>query len=135
MREIKVGDFFERKYIPTLEDGIRFADVSTDKNPIHTDEEAAAQTRFKKPIAHGMLAGGYISAILGNDFPGPGTVYLSQNLQFRRPVFYDEPIWVYVEVVEIIPEKNRVKLITNCYDKDRNILVLGEALVLVEQNL
>lgn len=128
----KVGDFFEKDFYIDYETGKQFAAVSTDCNPIHIDEEVASKSRFGKRIAHGMLIGSYISAILGNDFPGNGTVYMKQDLTFRAPVYYESTVKVRVEISEIIPEKNRFILTTQAFDEAGKLLVDGHAMVLKE---
>ncbi len=128
----RVGDKYEKKYIIQEADGMAYAEVSGDYNPIHLDEETASKTRFGRKIAHGMLVGGYISSIIGNDFPGNGSVYMSQNLSFRAPVFYGEAIKIIVEISEIIKEKNRIILSTKCLDSHDKLLVDGTAMVYKE---
>ena len=98
------GDFFEKKVVINYQMGEKFADVSGDKNPIHLDEDFAEQTRFGKRIVHGMLIGSYFSAIIGNDFPGNGTIYLNQSMIFKNPIYYNSDV--------IIDLKSEVKNIT-----------------------
>src|SRR3990170_4998197 len=91
-----------------------FAAVTGDLNPSHTDEAFAEATPFHGRVAHGMLTSSLISAVLGTKLPGPGTVYLSQELKFSRPVRIGDTITARAEVVELLPEKNIAKLTTTC---------------------
>ena len=108
-----------------------FADLSGDNNPVHLDDAYARTTRFGRRIAHGMIAAGLISATLANDLPGPGTVYLSQTLQFKAPVFPGDTITTIVEVKSIRPDKPIVILATFCKNQDGKVVLEGEAVVLV----
>jgi 3-hydroxybutyryl-CoA dehydratase len=107
-----------------------YAAVSLDTNPAHFDDEFASKTPFGKRIAHGMLTSGLISACLGTRLPGPGTIYLSQTLKFRRPVFIGDRITATVEVVAL-EEKGRVRLATKCVNQEGEPVVEGEAVVLL----
>lgn len=108
-----------------------FADLSGDNNPVHLDDAYAQTTRFGRRIAHGMIAAGLISATLANDLPGPGTVYLSQTLQFKAPVFPGDAITTIVEVKSVRPDKPIVTLATFCKNQDGKVVLEGEAVVLV----
>jgi acyl dehydratase len=108
-----------------------FADLSGDNNPVHLDDAYAQTTRFGRRIAHGMIAAGLISATLANDLPGPGTVYLSQTLQFKAPVFPGDTITTTVEVKSVRPDKPIVTLATFCKNQDGKVVLEGEAVVLV----
>ncbi len=133
--ELKIGDNVEVKKTVTEADIYIFAGVTGDVNPAHIDESYAQRTYFKRRIAHGMLTAGYISAILGNQLPGPGTVYMGQNLKFLAPVYIGDTITVRVEVVELMPEKNRVHLKTSCTNQDGKLVLDGEALVSAPKSL
>lgn len=106
-----------------------FAGISGDFNPAHINQAYAEQTAFKTRIAHGMLSASFISTILGTKLPGPGTIYLSQQLTFLAPVTIGDTITATVEVVEIIAEKKRVRLKTICTNQDGKEVLTGEALV------
>ena len=106
-----------------------FAEVSTDHNPVHLDESYANDTIFKGRIAHGMLTAGLISAVIGEQLPGHGTVYLSQTLKFLGPVRPGDRVTAQVEVVEIDLRRRRVKLDTCCLVNGKKVLA-GEATVL-----
>jgi 3-hydroxybutyryl-CoA dehydratase len=108
-----------------------FAALTGDTNPVHLDDDYAAGSRFGRRIAHGMIAAGLISATLANDLPGPGTVYLSQSLKFKLPVYPDDTITATVEVVSVRPDKPIVTLSTVCTNQDDKVVLEGEAVVLV----
>jgi 3-hydroxybutyryl-CoA dehydratase len=108
-----------------------FADLTGDANPVHLDDAYAAGTRFGRRIAHGMIAAGLISATLANDLPGPGTIYLSQTLQFKAPVYPGDTITTTVEVKSARPDKPIVTLVTSCKNQDDVVVLEGEAVVLV----
>jgi 3-hydroxybutyryl-CoA dehydratase len=107
-----------------------FAILTGDYNPIHFDEAFAASTRFGQRIAHGMIAAGIISATLANDLPGPGTVYLSQTLQFKAPVYPGDTVTATVEVKDVCPEESLATLATTCSKQDGTVVVEGKAVVL-----
>lgn len=104
-----------------------FAGITGDFNPAHVNEAHAEKTFFKTRIAHGMLLGGFISAVIGTQLPGPGTIYISQNLTFKAPVKIGDTVTTEVEAVEINHETNRVILTTRCTNQDGTLLVDGEA--------
>ncbi|MCK9283168.1 MAG: MaoC family dehydratase [Rhodocyclaceae bacterium] len=110
-------------------DILMFAAVSTDMNPMHIDEEYAKQTIFHGRIAHGMLTSGLISAVLANQLPGPGTVYLGQTLKFKGPVHPGDTVKATVTVKEVMVEKNRAVLTTVCTIGDK-VIIEGEATVM-----
>ena len=114
----------------TETDVILFAGVSTDINPVHLDEEAAKKGIFGKRVAHGILVSGLISAVLGNKLPGPGSIYMGQELKFLAPVFIGDTVTATVEIVELIPEKSRIKLNTVCTNQDGKVVISGTALIM-----
>ncbi|MDC1327137.1 MaoC family dehydratase [Ulvibacter sp.] len=130
--KINKGDKYKKSFLVDDEAIKMFAEASKDENPVHLNEEFAKGTIFKKRIAHGMLIGGYISSILGNDFPGKGTIYLNQTLSFRKPVFINETVEVIIEVIDIT-EKGWLMLTTNCF-VNNNIVIEGSALVIPPKN-
>lgn len=132
IENLKVGHYYEQEFVVTEEIGLEFAKISKDFNPIHIDEEVAAKTRFKKRIVHGMLLGSYISGIIGNEFPGDGTVYMGQNLSFRSPIYYDKKVIVRIEITERDLEKKRLKLSTTCRNENGDMLIIGDALVMLD---
>lgn len=107
-----------------------FADVIDDHNPIHLDAEYAGTTRFGRRIAHGMFAGGLISGVLATRLPGPGTIYLSQTLKFKAPLYVGEEVVVRVTVTGTRPDKPILTLRTECLNGRGEIAVEGEAVVL-----
>jgi len=124
----EIGLEYKKSFTITHEMVVGYANVSQDKNPVHLDQEYASQTIFKNRIAHGMLLGGLISSILGNDFPGNGTIYLNQNLSFKKPVFLNEVVDFVIKITEINP-KGWLTLETNCYSNGI-IVIEGSALVI-----
>lgn len=107
-----------------------FAAVSGDDNPLHLDEAYAQTTPFKRRIAHGMLTGAYISAVLGSRLPGPGAVYVSQSLRFRRPVGLGDEVTTTVTVRELDPRRGHATFTTVCTVAGKTVAD-GEAVVLV----
>jgi 3-hydroxybutyryl-CoA dehydratase len=128
--EIILGQSYEKKVLVTPHMVETFAEITGDKNPVHLDEDFAKNTMFKKRIAHGILVVGYISAVLGMEFPGPGTIYMKQDTKFMRPVYIGEEIIVKITVKEKIDEKSRLILMTQVFNEKNEIAVDGEALVL-----
>jgi 3-hydroxybutyryl-CoA dehydratase len=113
----------------TEADVVLFAAVSGDNNAMHINEEFAQTTRFKGRIAHGMLTASVISAAIAGRLPGPGTVYLSQNLRFKAPVKPGDTVHATVTVVALLPEKRRVSLTTICRVLNK-VVIEGDALVM-----
>lgn len=112
-------------------DVLMFAASTGDLNPVHLDHAYASTTRFGGRIAHGMLTAGYVSAALAMHLPGPGSVYLSQSVRFVRPVRIGDTILTHVEVVELFPLKRRVRLATTCRNAANEVVLDGEAMVLL----
>lgn len=114
------------------DDDIRaFANATGDHNPLHLDEEFAEQTRFGRRIAHGMLSASLISAVIANDLPGPGSIYLGQTLQFVAPVFPGDMVTARVTVTSIREDKPIIKLETVCTNQRDEVVIRGEATVFV----
>ncbi len=130
IEEINVGDFYEESRYVDEESIVTYADVVGDHNPIHENDIYAKQTIFQKRIVHGMLLGGYISKILGTDFPGEGSIYLKQEITFLKPVYIGEYITIRVEALEKNISKNRVVLSTQCFNNKGIKCVDGRAIVL-----
>lgn len=126
---MKVGDKAEIKKIITEQDIIDFSKVSGDYNPVHLNEEFANESIFRKKVAHGFLIGSYISATIGKVLPGEGTIYLSQSLYFKSPVFIDDEITISIEVTDM-PASNRALLKTICVNREGVTVIAGEALVI-----
>jgi len=112
------------------QDIVRFADVIGDHNPVHLDDDYAAKTMFKKRIAHGMLCGGLISAVIGTRLPGPGTIYLSQTMRFLAPVYIGDTVTARATVTKIREDKGIITLETVCRNQDNQNVVEGEAVVM-----
>jgi 3-hydroxybutyryl-CoA dehydratase len=125
----QVGDQFRWERHISAEDVKLFAEMVGDLNPIHLDAEFAANSFFKKRIVHGAFLAGLISRVLGMDFPGQGTVYLSQNSVFKRPVYVDTSVAVEVKVTQVIAEKRRLILDTNIINSDNEVCLSGSATV------
>jgi 3-hydroxybutyryl-CoA dehydratase len=107
-----------------------YAGITGDINPAHIDEETSKNSIFKGRIAHGMLTAGLISAVLGVHLPGPGTIYMSQELKFTAPVRFGDTIKAQVEVLEINAQKNRVTLATTCHNQEGVKVLDGKAIVM-----
>jgi len=129
--DLKIGDAFSTERHVTDELIRKFADVSGDYNPIHLDEEFAKTTRFGKRIAHGMLSGAFISAVLGYEFKERKIVYLSQSMKFTAPVYIDDTVTATATVTNIREDKGIVTLETTCTNQNGETLVKGEAVVMV----
>ena len=128
--ELHVGMAAEKIVVAT-EDRIRlFAEASDDFNPVHLDEDYAQETMFQGRIAHGMLTASHVSALIGMRLPGPGSVYVSQSLQFKRPVKIGATVTSRVEITQIDPAKGFVTLSTTCLIAGKTVLS-GEAIVMV----
>ena len=127
VHELKVGDSAQISKLITEEMIKDFAKASGDFNPVHLDQVYAEKTFFKGRIAHGLLSVGFLSAILGNILPGYGTIYLSQEVKFLAPVRIGDTLIARVEVMELIPEKNRAKFRTTCMNQDGKLVVDGVA--------
>ncbi|MEJ2818644.1 MULTISPECIES: MaoC family dehydratase [unclassified Caulobacter] len=130
LEDLSVGQSAELVRTVTEADIVAFAQVTGDTNPVHLDADYAATTSFGERIAHGMLSAGYISAVLGTTLPGPGAVYLSQTLNFKRPVKIGAEVVARVTVTAIDEAKARVTLDTSCLVNGKAV-VGGEAVVLV----
>ncbi len=113
----------------TEADIVLFAAASGDNNAVHINEEFAQTTQFKGRIAHGMLSASVISAAIAGKLPGPGTIYLGQNLRFKAPVRPGDTVQATVTVKELFPEKRRVALTTVCTVKGK-VVIEGDALVM-----
>ena len=128
--DLSVGQSAETTKIVAAADVEAFAAVSGDTNPVHLDEAYARTTPFQGRIAHGMLSGAYISAVLGTKLPGPGAIYLTQSLRFRRPVKIGDPVVTKVSVTALDERRGHATLTTVC-KVDGKTVVDGEAVVMV----
>lgn len=128
--QLEVGQKASFTKTVTEADVYNYAGVSGDFNPAHMNEEYAKNTAFKTRIAHGMLSAGFISAVLGTKLPGPGTIYLNQDLRFTKPVHFGDTITATITVEELIKEKNRAILKTVCTNQYGDVVVEGTAKVM-----
>ena len=108
-----------------------FAALTGDHNPLHLDAAFAGRSRFGRPIAHGILVAGVLSAALGTALPGPGAIYLSQTLKFLRPVYSGDTVTATVEVIAYREDEGIVTLRTTCANQAGAPVVEGEAVLLV----
>ena len=127
--ELKIGESAEFTKTISESDVYLYAGVTGDLNPAHINEEYAKNTFFKTRIAHGLLSAGLISTVLGNELPGPGSVYIRQELNFLAPVHMGDTVTARAEVIEILSEENRVKLKTTCINQNGVTVLDGEAIV------
>ena len=129
IEDIEMGMTRYIRKVITDRDIEQVAEISTDHNPGHLDDEYARDTIFEGRIAHGMLTAGLVSAVIGEQLPGHGTIYMSQNLKFLAPVRPGDLVHAEVKVVDMVIDKRRVKLDCRCEVNGKNVLV-GEAIVL-----
>ncbi|MER3428871.1 MAG: enoyl-CoA hydratase [Pyrinomonas sp.] len=130
---LRVGDAASVQRTITERDVELFAELTGDHNPVHLDEEFARRTRFGRRIAHGMLGASLISAVLANELPGRGTIYLSQTLRFEAPVYLGDTITAQVMVKQVREDKPIVTLATTCTNQRAEVVISGEAVVLIEE--
>lgn len=123
----KVGDCAEVSKVITEEDVYLFAGITGDRNPLHTSNDFASNTRFGGRIAHGLLAAGLVSAALGMKLPGPGSIPLSQTLRFLAPVRIGDQITARIQIEEI--SKNGLRFTTRCFNQNSELVLEGEAIV------
>ncbi len=123
---INLGDVKEFEIQVTDEMVREFARITGDNNPLHLDDDFAKKSIFGKRIVHGMLVVSLISKVLGHDFPGAGTVYVSQSVRFRKPVYVNDTVKIRVEVKDKNSEKNRIFLSTTVLDNEKKVIT-GEA--------
>ena len=128
--ELAPGDHAELIRQVEEDDIAGFIDAVGDLNPVHSDTAYAATTPFKEPIAPGIFTAGLISAVIGTQLPGPGAIYLSQSLKFMKPVKPGDTITARVEVLEVLTERNRVRLGTVCRNQRGEDVLSGEAWVM-----
>jgi acyl dehydratase len=130
IEQLRVGDRAELARRVTEADVAGFVDAVGDHNPLHSDRDYAATTAFGERIAPGMWTAGLISAVIGTRLPGPGAVYLAQDLRFLKPVRLGDLITARAEVVELDPVRNRARLRTVCVNQRGEDVLAGEALVM-----
>ena len=128
---IQKGETYSHEFKFTQNEVNQFAEVTGDKNPVHTDAEYAAKTMFKRPIMHGMLSASLFSKVFGTLFPGEGTIYLKQSLNFLKPMYVETDYVAEIKVLDIIAEKNRAIVETTIKDKNSGLVCTsGEATVM-----
>ncbi len=130
MPTVQIGQKAMRTKTISTADVEAFAQISGDSNPVHLDDAYAATTQFGQRIAQGMLTASLISALLANDLPGPGSIYLSQTLSFKAPVFPGETITATAEVIAFRETRRIATLRTTCHNQDGKLVIEGEAVVL-----
>ena len=128
--DLSVGQSAETTKVVTANDVEAFAAVSGDTNPVHLDEDYAQTTTFQTRIAHGMLSGAYISAVIGTKLPGPGSIYLSQSMRFRRPVKLGDAVVTRVTIQALDEAPGHATLATVCQVNGKTV-VDGEAVIMV----
>jgi len=131
--DFQVGERASFTKTVTEADVTTFAGLIGDFNPLHVDAEYARKSRFGRRVAHGMLTGGLISAVLGNKLPGPGSIYLSQQIEFLAPVYIGDTITASVEITSWRPEKRIITLKTDAVNQDGTQVVTGKAVLLVDR--
>lgn len=126
---MEVGDkaFLKKRF--TEQDILLFATLTEDNNPVHLDDHYASTTIFKKRVVHGMLTASLISAVLGTKLPGPGAIYLNQEIKFIKPVFINDEVLAEVEVIEIKKSKSIAVLRTNCYTNNTTLVLEGIGII------
>ena len=130
IQEMKLGDSASVTKTVTETDVYLFAGITGDLNPAHVNQVEAEKGMFGQRIAHGMLSAGFVSAVLGMYLPGPGTIYMGQELKFTKPVLIGDTVTATATVVEMVPEKNRVKLETVCTNQRGETVLKGFAMVM-----
>lgn len=130
IHELRTGDVAEVVRQVDADGVAEFVEAVGDYNPIHSDPEYAASTSFREPIAPGVFTAGLISAAIGTKLPGPGAIYLSQTLKFLKPVKVGDTITARVTLVELMGERNRIRLSTVCLNQHGEEVLTGEAWVM-----
>ena len=131
MPGLEIGMKASRTQTITAEDVAAFARISGDNNPVHLDEDYAKRTRFGRRIAQGIFSAGIISAVLANDLPGPGCVYMRQSLDFKAPVYIGDTITATVEITNYRAQSRIATLRTFCTNQQGTVVIEGEAVVMV----
>ena len=133
IQQLKLGDSASHSKTISETDVYLFAGITGDLNPAHVNESVASASRFGGRIAHGILSAGLISAVLAMQLPGPGTIYLGQELKFTRPVRFGDTVTATCTVSDIRAEKNIVKLDTVCTNQAGEVVLQGMATVMPPQ--
>lgn len=130
IEEITIGDQASQQVEITEKNVQIFGEITNDFNPAHFDEEYASKTMFKKRISHGMYVGSLFSKVIGMDLPGKGSIYVSQSLRFRRPVYFGDIITAKITVRELNIEKNRIYFDCVALNQNDEVVIIGEAEVM-----
>ena len=133
--KLKIGDFYKEEFIITQEMVNQFAKLSGDKNPLHINKDFASKTRFKKPIVHGLFSVTSFGKVMGTKFPGSGSIHISQNLSFKKPLYPDQKYFVCVELIRRIKDKHFGVFKTQIFDITDKIVVDGTGIVCHETKL
>ena len=132
--DLKVGLYAEEEYFVTEDKIIKFAEISGDYNPLHLDDSYAKQTIFKKKIAHGLMSASLFSGIFGTKLPGEGSIYISQNLKFNKPVFIGDLVKARVEIQKINKRTRKIYFSTECMVGNKKVIT-GEAEILYNKSI
>ena len=130
IKQMKIGDSASFTKTVTETDVVMYAGVTGDMNPAHINVEYAKTNMFGQRIAHGMLSAGFISNVLAMQLPGPGSIYLGQELKFVKPVFIGDTVTATVTVLEIMEERNRVKMDTTVTNQRGETVIVGTATIM-----
>jgi len=130
-KTLRVGDRAELRKAFSEEEVIRFAEISTDRNPLHLDDDFGRASIFGQRVVHGMLVASLFSGLVGMELPGQGSIYLGQNLSFKAPVVIGEEVTASVEIIKIRADKPIVTLRTTCFNSAGRLVIDGEAVVKV----
>jgi acyl dehydratase len=130
MNITSVGQKFSLKFQFSQDDVNQFIQITGDDNPIHHDAEYAKNTMFKRPIVHGFLGGAMFSRIFGSLFPGEGTIYLSQNLKFRAPMYVEQEYVAQVEITTLDADRHSCTVATQILDDKGKAVTVGEAIIM-----
>ena len=133
--KLTIGDNYTENFIITQDMVNKFAELSGDKNPLHLDKEFASKTRFKKPVVHGLFSVTSFGKVMGTKFPGHGSIHVSQNLSFKRPLYPEKEYRVYVELIKIIKDKHFGVFKTQIFDMKNKLIVDGTGTALHEEKL
>ena len=130
IHEIEIGMTASFKKVIELKDVKNFSELSGDTNPIHIDKEYAANSRYKKNIAHGLLSSSFFSGIFGTKLPGEGSIYTYQSLYFKRPIYIGDEVEAIVTVIDIEVDKKKVRFTTQCKVNSK-VCIDGEAEIII----
>jgi 3-hydroxybutyryl-CoA dehydratase len=129
INNLKIGQFVQSKRTFTSKDVETFSLLSNDINPIHIDKKYASDTIFGDRIVHGIFVSSIFSALIANELPGPGSIYLSQDLKFHLPIYHNEEVLAKVKIIKIRSEKSIITLDTTITNKHNKVAVSGTAVV------